>query len=117
MRNRSLPSSRRQPQVAGVAEDTPRSPWTIWLYGVPAVALVCFVLHHFEMGPLRYITESLEAEAELEVELEKLQNENEALQGEIEELKPGQFGVEKRAREQLGWSQPGEIIVHLPGKH
>ncbi len=117
MRNSSLPSGRRHPRVADVGEAAPRSPWTIWLYGVPAVALVCFVLHHFGMGPLRYITESLEVEAELEAEIGELENGNEALQGEIKALMPGQFGIEKRAREQLGWSQPGEIIVHLPGKH
>ncbi len=92
------------------------SPWPIWLYGVPAVALLVGLLHVLGYGPFRSFTETSDEEAELEQQVEMLKDENADLQGEIDALMPGQFGIEKRAREQLGWSKPGEIVIHLPEK-
>ena len=46
----------------------------------------------------------------------RLKEQNELLQEDIDALQPGEFGIEKRARERLGWSKPGEIVVHIPHK-
>ncbi len=92
------------------------SPWLVWLYGVPAAALVGGFLHYSGIGPFQSLTETLDKEAELETQIGGLEQQNEDLKREIEALMPGQFGIEKRAREQLGWSLPGEIVIHLPDK-
>lgn len=93
------------------------SPWAIWLYGLPAAAIVLGVLHCFGYGPFQSLLENVEQEDQLETRIEELHQENTGLNEEIESLMPGRFGIEKRAREQLGWSKPGEIVVHLPDKH
>ena len=88
----------------------------MWLYGVPAAALLGGVLHVNGLGPFQSLTATLEDEAKLEEEIVELEDENDSLKDQIDSLKPGQFGVEKRAREQLGWSKPGEIVIHIPDK-
>lgn len=91
-------------------------PWKLWLYGLPAAVVLFGALHLYGRGPFQPVAAALGAEAELERQIEQLQGENEQLSAEIESLKPGAFGIEKRAREKLGWSKPGEIIVHIPHK-
>ncbi len=88
----------------------------MWVYGVPAAALLGGLLHVNGLGPFQSLTVTLEEEAKLKEEIVGLEGENETLKDQIDSLKPGQFGVEKRAREQLGWSKPGEIIIHIPDK-
>lgn len=109
---------RRHEDLRKQALGQPRrtSPWGVWLYGVPAAALLGGVLHVNGLGPFRSLTVTLEEEAKLEEEIVELEGENETLKDQIDSLKPGQFGVEKRAREQLGWSKPGEIVIHIPDK-
>lgn len=92
------------------------SPWAVWLYGVPAVAILGGLLHLNGLGPFQALTRTLEAETELEERILELQTENEGLEEEIEALQPGKFGIEKRAREQLGWSRQGEIVIRIPDK-
>ena len=92
------------------------SPWAVWLYGLPAAALLGGVLHISGEGPFQPLAETLVRESELEEEIDRIAVENEDLQEEIDTLMPGRFGIEKRAREQLGWSKPGEIVVHIPEK-
>lgn len=92
------------------------SPWVVWLVGLPAAALLGSVLHITGHGPFQALTETLESEAELEKEIVRLKQENKVLQEDINALMPGEFGIEKRAREQLDWSKPGEIIVRIPDK-
>ena len=92
------------------------SPWAVWIYGLPLAAVLAGILHFLGHGPFRPVAQTLSTEAELEREVESLRDENASLQQEIDDLMPGQFGIEKRAREQLGWSKPGEFIVHLPDK-
>ena len=92
------------------------SPWAVWLVGLPAAALLGWLLHTTGHGPFQALTETLEKEEELEEEIMQLKEENKVLQEGINTLMPGEFGIEKRAREKLGWSKPGEIIVHIPDK-
>ncbi len=91
-------------------------PWTLWLYGVPAAVVLFGALHLYGRGPFQPVAAALSTEAELERQIVQLKFENEELSAEIKSLKPGAFGIEKRAREKLGWSKPGEIIIHIPNK-
>ena len=88
----------------------------VWLVGLPAAALLGGMLHFNGYGPYQELKSTLDTESELEEQIVNLQKENEALQEEVDALMPGNFGIEKRAREQLGWSKPGEIVVRLAGK-
>ena len=92
------------------------SPWVVWVAGLPTVALLGGLLHLSGHGPFQALIESLEQESELEDELVRLKEQNELLQEDIDTLQRGEFGIEKRARERLGWSRPGEIVVHIPHK-
>ena len=55
-------------------------------------------------------------ELELETQVEELKRRNAALEDEIKDLAPGGPGIEKRAREDLGWSRPDEIVIRIPEK-
>ena len=92
------------------------SPWVVWVLGLPSAALLGGLLHISGHGPFHALLESLEQEVELEEDLVRLKEQNELLQEDIDDLMPGEFGIEKRARERLGWSKPGEIVVHMPHK-
>ena len=92
------------------------SPWAVWLYGLPAAALLGGVLHVNGLGPFQPLAETLQRESQLEEKIIQLKGENGTLKEEVDQLKPGHFGIEKRAREQLGWSKPGEIVIHIPDK-
>lgn len=92
------------------------SPWSVWLYGLPAVAMLGGILHLNGLGPFQSLKQGLDAEATLKEEIGTLRTENDDLESEIDSLGTGQFGIEKRAREDLGWSKPGEIVIHLPDK-
>ena len=93
------------------------SPLAIWLAGVPFVMLPLFVgLYLLGQNPIQPLIEALANEDSLERQIEELKRENSELQQDIDALGPGQFGVEKRARERLGWSKPGEVVIHVPDK-
>ena len=93
------------------------SPRAIWLVGVPFVMLPLFVgLYLLGQNPIEPLIEALANEEELERQIEELNRENSELQQDIDALGPGQFGIEKRARERLGWSKPGEVVIHVPDK-
>ncbi len=110
---------RRQPH--GTTEEKPSrlrfSPRTIWLAGVPFVMLPLFVgLYLLGQNPIEPLIEALANEDRLERQIEELNRENSELQEDIDALRPGQFGIEKRARERLGWSKRGEVVIHVPDK-
>ena len=93
------------------------SPWAIWLLGVPFVMLPLFFgLYLLGHNPIEPLLQGLENEEMLESEIEDLKQQNTDLQREVDALGPGQFGIEKRARERLGWSKPGEVVIHVPDK-
>lgn len=118
MRDDILAERRRRDTMDAQARQRWRSwsPWAVWLYGLPAAALIGGFLHHSGFGPFQSLAETLEKEAELDQQIESLELQNENLKRENEALMPGRFGIEKRVREQLGWSLPGEIVIHLPDK-
>ena len=105
---------------AGSGRSTPDrkhiSPWAIWLFGLPIVGIALALMHMAGFGPFYEFQKTLNAEAHLEEQIDELERENAALQREIEELGYGGIGVERRARELLGWSRAGEVVIHLPDK-
>ncbi len=109
---------RRHNDIQERAGASPRqvSPWTIWIYGLPAAAVLGGILHVNGIGPFQSLEATLQKEADLKTTIREIQSENVALQDQVDTLKPGEFGIEKRAREQLGWSMPGEIVIHMPDK-
>jgi cell division protein FtsB len=54
-------------------------------------------------------------EAVLEERIEEVQQGIEALDRRIERLKGDPVTLERLAREELGWAQPNELIIVLPG--
>ena len=73
-------------------------------------------LYLLGQNPIEPLIEALANEDRLGHEVEDLKRENSGLQQDIDALGPGQFGIEKRARERLGWSKPGEVVIHVPDK-
>ncbi len=49
-------------------------------------------------------------------DVQKLQQENQQLSGQIKALKTDHNAIEKEAREQLHYARPGEVIYLLPGQ-
>ena len=47
-------------------------------------------------------------------EIERLNKENAALEGDVKDLKTDPQTIEKIAREELGQARPGEVIIKLP---
>jgi len=50
----------------------------------------------------------------VKVELDRLNKENSALEGNVKDLKTDPQTIEKIAREELGQARPGEVIIKLP---
>jgi cell division protein FtsB len=80
--------------------------------GLAVAAGVGFQLTGF--GTMMDLRESLEQERALAAEVYELEQQNEALDAEIQSLQKA--GWEKLARERLGLAKPGEYVVKIPGK-
>jgi len=50
----------------------------------------------------------------VKLELDRLNKENAALDGDVKDLKTDPQTIEKIAREELGQARPGEVIIKLP---
>jgi len=50
----------------------------------------------------------------VKTELERLNKENAALEGDVKDLKTDPQTIEKIAREELDLTRPGEVIIKLP---
>jgi cell division protein FtsL len=50
----------------------------------------------------------------VKTEIDRLNTENSALEGEVKDLKTDPQTIEKIAREELGQARPGEVIIKLP---
>ncbi len=55
-------------------------------------------------------------EADLEAQVERLKEQNRKIEREIEDLAPGGPGIERKARQELGWSKADEIVIRIPDK-
>jgi cell division protein FtsB len=52
----------------------------------------------------------------LDLQLHRLERENEALKGHVERLKSDPTAIEHQAREELHYTRPGEVIYTLPAR-
>jgi cell division protein FtsB len=52
----------------------------------------------------------------LQEQLQRLQDENQSLQGHVERLQDDPGAIEHQAREELHYTRPGEVIVTLPNE-
>ncbi len=50
----------------------------------------------------------------VKTQIERLNKENAALEGDVKDLKTDPQTIEKIAREELGQARPGEVIIKLP---
>jgi len=53
---------------------------------------------------------------QLQVQLQKLSQENDALQKDVKSLKTDKSAIEREAREQLHYTRPGEVVYVVPTK-
>ena len=68
----------------------------------------------FGEGGLRVLLEARRENQGLEQEIERLEEENRQLEGDIQGLRSDPAAIEKLAREQMQMAKPGEIIFTLP---
>ena len=68
----------------------------------------------FGEGGLRVLLEARRGNQGLEQEIERLEEKNRQLEGEIQGLRSDPAAIEKLAREQMQMAKPGEIIFTLP---
>lgn len=68
----------------------------------------------FGEGGLRVLLEARRENKGVEQEIERLEQENRQLEGEIQGLRSDPAAIEKLAREQMQMAKPGEIIFTLP---
>lgn len=81
-------------------------------------ALAALVAYHAVFGGngmVVYQNKRVELKS-VNVEVEKLQRENQQLSDQIKGLKSDRQAIEKEAREQLHYARPGEVIYLLPGQ-
>lgn len=68
----------------------------------------------FGKGGLRALLEARRENQGIEQEIERLEEENRQLEGEIQSLRSDPAAIEKLAREQMRMAKPDEIIFTLP---
>jgi len=115
----------RAPQAEALAvEWVERTrPWWSWvsrewriLGTAAAVLLIAGILTHAifgENGMVAYRQKQAEMRA-LQIEVDRLQKENELNAERIKQLKSSPAAIEKEAREQLHYSRPGEVVFVTP---
>lgn len=64
-------------------------------------------------GLISYDQKRMDAKA-LDVELRRLERENEQLRGHVDRLENDPDAIEHQAREELHYTRPGEVIYTLP---
>jgi cell division protein FtsB len=95
------------------------SPWRARLRRLAPYAgggLIVLVLMHTLFGPYGYFSmrRSEQQMEQLRQEIDRLDRENQQLNGEIRALQTDPSAVEKVAREDMGLARPGELIFRLP---
>lgn len=82
---------------------------------------LCFVgvLAWFQTSGLRTVLElraSWSREEAISSEVDHLKQQNDELEKEIGELESDGDGVERIARQKLGWAEEGEVVIKVPEK-
>ena len=78
-------------------------------------ALVAYHAVFGANGMVVYQNKRMELKS-VNVEVDKLQKENQQLSDQINGLKSNPKAIEKEAREQLRYARPGEVVYLLPGQ-
>jgi cell division protein FtsB len=85
---------------------------------VATVMLTCAVFYHVVFGAngwLVYQKKKVEYR-QLQGQLQKLSDENTALQKDVKALKSDPAAIEREAREQLHYTREGEVVYVMPNK-
>ena len=80
------------------------------------VVLVAVLLVHNVFGAHGFLAmhQKQQEIEKVKTEIERLNKENAALEGDVKDLKTDPQTIEKIAREELGQARPGEVIIKLP---
>lgn len=82
------------------------------------VLLTCVIFYHVVFGANGWMVyQKKKADyQQLQGQLEKLAQENDALQKDVKALKGDKAAIEREAREQLHYTRPGEVVYVVPTK-
>src|SRR5262249_11689118 len=82
------------------------------------VRLICNVAYNVIFGAngLMIYSKKRSEYKSLQVEVDRLQHENQELSKEIHNLKTDPGTIEKEAREQLRYARPGEVVFTMPNR-
>ncbi|HEX7959482.1 MAG TPA: septum formation initiator family protein [Terriglobales bacterium] len=92
--------------------------WRRKIATAAVLLLICTVAYHVVFGAnglMIYSKKRSEYKA-LQVEVDRLQHENQELSKEIYNLKTDPKTIEKEAREQLRYARPGEVVFTMPNR-
>lgn len=92
--------------------------WRRKIATAAVLLLICNVAYHVIFGAnglIIYSKKRSEYKA-LQVEVDRLQHENQDLSKEISNLKTDPKTIEKEAREQLRYARPGEVVFTMPNR-
>lgn len=92
--------------------------WRRKIATAAVLLLICNVAYHVIFGAnglMIYSKKRSEFKA-LQVEVDRLQHENQELSKEINNLKTDPRTIEKEAREQLRYARPGEVVFTMPNR-
>jgi len=91
----------------------PPNRWRRLLLALVA-ALALYQLSSYEVAG--NLIDVWQEEDQVRQQIEALREENARIESAIEELSPEGSGVERIARQELGWAKPGEIVIKIPEK-
>jgi cell division protein FtsB len=82
------------------------------------VLLTCVIFYHVVFGANGWMVyQKKKADYhQLQGQLEKLSQENDALQKDVKALKNDKSAIEREAREELHYTRPGEVVLVVPTK-
>jgi len=85
---------------------------------VAAAALALGMAYHVVFGAngLTVYEQKRQDTQRLNVQMQELQRENDLLTGHVNRLESDPNAIEHQAREELGYTRPGEVIYDLPSK-
>jgi len=92
--------------------------WRRKIATAAVVLLICNVAYHVIFGAngLMIYSKKRSEYKLLQVEVDRLQHENQELSKEIHNLKTDPGTIEKEAREQLRYARPGEVVFTMPNR-
>lgn len=86
---------------------------------VATAVLTCVIAYHVVFGANGWVVyQKKKVEyRQLQQQLQQLNKENAALQGDVKALKTDKSAIEREAREQLHYTRPGEVVYVMPSQN